>query len=164
MNRQLVSIGLAAAVVWGVAVALVPQHAVTALRVVLVAAVLVVGTSVLAAIGAVTRHERRRTPLDAAASGPAPSLDPQGLRDARRDLGRPHAEGRLPIPVWNQLQAVAALRTGTSTRRGRAADRTPLSAESTALLRTRPPAGAARHPAAVATIVHDFLDDLERLP
>lgn len=150
MNRRIAATTATAVLLWGIVAVLVPQHAVSAGRVVAAAVAVMTGALVLGAVGATAGRELPENELDLRPRSPLSPLDPHGLRDARRDLGRPHAAGSVPIAVWERL--VASLR-----------DRDALDARTQRLLSARPPAGTQRDPAAVAAAVHRTLDAFDRL-
>lgn len=168
MNRQLRTSLVAATVLAGLVLVSVPQHAVTAFRVLTVAVVAITGALVLAAVGQVVRREPPRTALDRRPVAAVPPLDPRGLRDARRDLAQPAAPGSVPRAVWERLVLATSMRlqqlgVDVATARGRADVATWLRPDTTELVSAPPVAGTRRDPAAVAATVHRTLDELDSL-
>lgn len=169
MNRRLVSFTLAAVVVAGVAMAIVPQHAWSIARVLAVAVAVLAGAAVLAAVGAVTGRDPEITALDRTVGGTAPPLDPHGLRDARRALGRPARPGAVPPPVWDRLRTAALLALAErgldiDNPRTRVHARRLLKPATWDLLTTPPAPGGTTDPAIVAAVTNRVLDELESLP
>ncbi len=138
MNRLILRYVLATAVGAGVLVAVLPQHAVSVVRLAAGTAVVLAASLVLRAVAPVVARHPTPTALDRRPSVGAPPLDPHGLRDARRDLDRPAAPGSVPPVIADRLASVAA-------RAGQDLD-------------VRRRAGTTRDPAAVAAIVHRTLD------
>ena len=168
MNRRIAAAAAAGTVIAGTTAAIAPQHAFSAARVLAAAVAVVTGTLVLLAVAPVVRREVRPTDLDRRAGTGAPALDPHGLRDARRDLGRPAAAGAVPPAVWDRLVVAAALRlqgigVDVETERGRAAIGEILSPSTAALLGAAPGRGSERDPQRVSSVVHRTLDELEQL-
>lgn len=166
MNRRLGTFVLAAGAVGGVAVAVAPQHAWTVGRVLAGAVVLLVGAAILVAAGAVTRVDPALTSLDRPASAVIDPLEPQGLRDARRMLDRPHAPGAVPPEVWRRLRQAARLRLAEAgvdmdEPRDRDPARAMMSEETWRVLAASPSPGTVHQPRRVAAIVHRVLDDLD---
>lgn len=165
MNRRIYSVALAAVVVGGVAAMVVPQHTVSIARVLATAVAAVAGGCLLAAVGPLVSREAPRTALDSMPRAGAPPLDPHGLRDARRDLGRPCARGSVPRPVWDRLVVRARMQLeeighdlDDPRSQDAVADRVP--DRTIRLLGAPPPHGDHRDPAGAAALVHRTLDDL----
>jgi hypothetical protein len=168
VNRRIAAAIAAGAVIAGTAAAIAPQHASSAARVLAAAVAVVTGALVLLAVARVVRREVRPTDLDRRAATGAPALDPHGLRDARRDLGRPAAAGGVPPEVWDRLVVAARLRlhgigVDVETDRGRGAIGELLSAPTVALLGAAPARGSDREPQGVSAVVHRTLDELDQL-
>lgn len=168
MNRRLLSIVIATALLAGLAIAIVPQHALTIVRVGAVTVVAVAGALVLIAIAALGDADAPSTALDRPRTDGAPPLDPHGLRDARRDLDRPRVDGSIPTAVWERLIVATALRMQSlgidiDSPRTRVEAQRRLRATTWNLLITPPLPGTVRDPAAVAAVVHRTLDELESL-
>lgn len=168
MNRRIAAAAAAGATIAGAAAALAPQHAFSAARVLAVAVAVVTGALVLLAVAPVVRREAHLTDLDRRTGSGAPALDPHGLRDARRDLGRPAASGAVPPEVWDRLVVAATLRlqgigVDVETDRGRAAIGEVLSAPALTLLGAAPVRGSDRDPQRVSAVVHRTLDELDQL-
>lgn len=167
MNRRISSIALAAGVVGGVAATVVPQHAVSIARVLATAVAAVAGGLLLGAVGTFVSRDAPRTGLDSMPKTGAPPLDPHGLRDARRDLSRPCAEGSVPRPVWDRLVVQARMRFHDIGHEldpaslETLADRLP--ARTLRFLAAPPPHGDHCDPASTADLVHRTLDDLSSL-
>lgn len=168
MNRRLLPVALAALAVAGAATAVVPQH--LASLVVLAAATVVVVLALLLLVlaGPLVTTEPPTSPLDGTPAGRVPALDPQGLRDARRDLASRRRVDALPPAVWERLVVAAVLRLhrcgvdvdSPSTReQGRAL----LRPGTWSLLVTPPAPGPTADPAGVAAIVNRTLDELDAL-
>ncbi len=139
---------MAAVVVGGFAVVLVPQHATSIVRLLAVTVAVVAGALVLAAVGPVVAREPIASALDHLPAVGATPLDPHGLRDARRDLDRPAAPGTVPPAVRDRL--VDAL--GAHSRSDVVL---PLASATSS-------PKAVRDRARVAAIVHRILDDVEQ--
>jgi hypothetical protein len=168
VNRRLRSIAAAAAALAGAGTAVVPQHA-ASLAVLAAATVAVVAAAFLLVLaGPLVTAERPRTTLDgAAARSKAPSLDPQGLRDARRDLAA-RGDGTLTPAVHRRLRAGATLRLAAlgvdlDDAAGQQHARTLLGPASAGLLLGSPPAGAEVDARRTARTVHRTLDELDAL-
>lgn len=152
MNRRIAAAALAAAIVGGLACLALPQHAASIIRLAAATVAVHTGGLVLVAVAPVVSREPERTALDHTPATGAPPLDPHGLRDARRDLDRPAAAGVLPAAVRDRLLEVYGTRTN---------DDRPVPD----VLRPAPTTGTVRRdPAAVARLVHRFLDDLDSTP
>lgn len=168
MNRRLVPVVLAALAVAGTAVAVVPQHAASIAALGAATVVVVLALLLLVLAGPLVTTEGPTTALDGLPPGQAPALDPQGLRDARRDLAGRGAAGSVPPAVRERLVVAAALRLqrcgidldSPNTRdHGRA-----LLAPGTWALLVAPPApGTTADAAGAAATVHRTLDELDAL-
>lgn len=168
MNRRIAAAAAGGTAIAGAAAALAPQHAFSGARVLTAAVAAVTGALVLLAVAPVVRREVRPTDLDRRAGTGAPALDPHGLRDARRDLGRASAAGAVPPEVWDRLVVAATLRlqgigVDVETDRGRAAIGEVLTAPTATLLGAVPVRGSDRDPQRVASVVHRTLDELDQL-
>jgi hypothetical protein len=168
VNRRIAASAAAAAVLVGMALVVVPQHGWSAARVGAVAVAVTAGGLVLLAVAPAVHREPPASELDRRASAGAPPLDPHGLRDARRDLGRPAAAGSVPRPVHDRLVGAAAVRfqhlgIDPETGRGRGAVATLVRSATVQLLDTVPPPGSAPAPRRVAEVVHRTLDELDAL-
>lgn len=86
MIRRLASAALAALALGGAVTALVPQHAASLLLLAAGTLVVVVATFLLVLAGPLVTAEPVATALDLTPGPGAPTLEPQGLRDARRRL------------------------------------------------------------------------------
>lgn len=148
MNRRIATVLAAAVVLAGAVMIVLPQHAATAARVSAATVAVLTGTLVLGAVAAIAGRAPVESALDHPPTTGVAPLDPHGLRDARRDLGRPGATGQLPPVVWDRLT------------RARPVGRLPDDVER--LLAAPPGHGQHRDPAAVAAVVHRVLDSYER--
>jgi len=161
--RRLASVAVAAAAIAGAGAAVVPQHAAT-LVVLGVATVAVVAAGFLLVLaGPLVSNRPEPWPAPGAATSPVPVLDPQGLRDARRDLaGR--SDGGLPPAVHRRLRAAAERRLA-DLGLDLADERAPRLLGATAEVLAAAPATptTAGHPLAAAVAAHRLLDDLDRL-
>lgn len=168
MNRRLVPVALAALVVAGTAAAVVPQHAASIAALAAATVVVVLALLLLVLAGPLVTAEPPTTALDGLPPGRAPALDPQGLRDARRDLAGRRAAGSLPPAVWERLVVAAVLRLqrcgididSPSTREQ---GRVLLAPGTWALLVTPPAPGTTADAAGAAATVHRTLDELDAL-
>ena len=168
MNRRITASVSAALVLLGGVLAVVPQHGWSGARVVATAVVVVTGGLVLLAIAPVVQRELPTGALDQLPTAGVPPLDPHGLRDARRDLGRPTAPGSVPPDVWDRLVVAATLRlhergVDVTTPRGLDQMDRLLQPGTAELLGSVPLQGTDRDPAGVSTIVHRTLDELDTL-
>lgn len=168
MNRRLRSVAVAAAALAGAGAAVVPQHA-ASLAVLAAATVAVVAAAFLLVLaGPLVTADRPRTALDGVtARSAAPALDPQGLRDARRDLAA-RGDGRLTPAVHRRLRAGVTLRltahaVDLDDPAGQREARGLLSRETAGLLLGAPPAGADVDARRTARTVHRTLDELDAL-
>lgn len=123
MIRRLGSAALAAVALAGVVVAIVPQHAASLVLLAAGTVVVIAAGFLLLLTGPLVTADRPTTALDVARAAGAPSLEPQGLRDARRDLAGRTAPGSLPATVRDRLLAAgfdlpAAAPTGASPTSG----------------------------------------------
>lgn len=168
MNRRLLAVTLAAVTVAGAAAAVVPQHAASVAALAAATVVVVLALLLLVLAGPLVTAEPLTTALDGVPAGRAPALDPQGLRDARRDLAGRRGAGALPPAVWERIVVAAVLRLqrcgidvdSPSTReQGRAL----LHPSTWALLVTPPAPGSTVDAAGAAAIVHRTLDELDAL-
>lgn len=165
MNRRLAGVAAAAVVLAGAVSVVVPQHALSASRVLAVTIAVIAGALVLGAVAPLVSQDPPRTAFDARPRGEARPLDPHGLRDARRDLGRPARAGDLPAPVFERLRVAAALRTEQlgfdpeDPRAWHALERR-LGPDTWRRLAVRPAPGPVSDRSATAAIVHRTLDEL----
>lgn len=111
MIRRLGSASVAAAALGGAITSLVPQHAASLLLLAAGTLVVVAAAFLLVLAGPLVTTGPPATALDVAPGRAAPTLEPQGLRDARRDLSARAGVGSLPRSVHQRLLAagVAAL-------------------------------------------------------
>ncbi len=151
MNRRIGLAALAAMAVTGVVIVLLPQHAVSLVRIGATTVTVTSAGLVLAAVGPVVAREPETSALDQLPATGVPPLEPHGLRDARRDLDRPTAPGSVPAAVRRRL--LDALHA-----RGVA------DADLPQPLTAVPPAGSGRDPAGVARVVNEILDTAEQGP
>ena len=168
MNRRIAASAAAATVLVGIALVVVPQHGWSAARVAAVAVAAVTGALVLLAVAPAVHRELPTSALDRRPTSGAPPLDPHGLRDARRDLGRAAAADAVPRPVWDRLVVAATMRLqqlgiDLETDRGRDDVTALLPPATTRLLHTVPRPGSEPAPRRVATLVHRTLDELDAL-
>lgn len=140
MTRRLGSCALAAVAVAATVAVVVPQHAASLALLAAGTVVLVAGVFLLVLAGPLVITDRPVTALDVAPGPGAPRLDPQGLRDARRDLAARTTPGSLPKPVHDRLVTAGVLSPGPA-----------------------PATGAAVDPAAAARRVHRLLDEPDPL-
>lgn len=103
MTRRLASVALAAAALAGGVASVLPQHAASLALLAAGTVVVVAAMFLLLLAGPLVTAEHPVAALDVAPGSGAPALDPQGLRDARRDLATRHAAGSLPAPVHERL-------------------------------------------------------------
>lgn len=136
MNRRLASVCVAAAALAGGVATVLPQHAASLALLAAGTVVVVAAAFLLLLAGPSVAADAPVTALDVAPGAGAPALDPQGLRDARRDLTARHAPGSLPAPVHERL-----VRAGLLTPAG------------------PQPSGTAVDPARTAQLVHRLLDE-----
>ena len=137
MIRRLRAAVAAAVALAGAGAVLVPQHA-TSLALLAAGTVVVVAAAYLLVLsGPLVATTPPVTALDVGPGPGAPTLEPQGLRDARRDLAARAEAGSLPGPVHDRLVAAGVL---------------PASAP-------RPAAGGTAGPVTAAALVHRLLDD-----
>ena len=120
MNRRIALVALAAAVVSGVLVAVLPQHAVSIVRIGAATLTAVTAALVLTAVAPVVAREPATSALDQLRTLGAPPLDPHGLRDARRDLDRPTAPGSVPPAVRTPVGVTSVMASVTTSTCGRA--------------------------------------------
>lgn len=169
MNRRLAPVAAAAVAVAGAVTAVVPQHAASLVLLAATTVLVVLALFLLVLAGPLVTAESPRTALDrGSASCAAPALDPQGLRDARRDLGQRHRSGQLPRAVRERLVAAARLRLqhrgiDLDAPGGREQAQALLGSATWALLADRPAPGSTVAPAATAATVHRTLDELDEL-
>lgn len=168
MTRRLVPVVLSSVAVAGIAVVVVPQHAASLAALAAATVVVVLALFLLVLAGPLVTAEPPTTALDAPPGGRAPGLDPQGLRDARRDLTGRCRDGALPPPVWERLVVAAVLRlqrcgVDVDDPATREQGRALLRPATWALLVTPPGAGTALDPAGAAATVHRTLDELDAL-
>lgn len=168
MNRRITASSVAAVVLLGAVLVAVPQHGWSAARVLAASVVVVTGALVLLAIGPAVQREPPTGALDQVPTPGVPPLDPHGLRDARRDLGRPTSPASVPSDVWDRLVVAATLRlheigVDVTTQRGLDQLGRLLRPATAELLASVPPAGTGRDPARVAAVVHRTLDELDSL-
>lgn len=119
MTRRLGSAALAAVALAGFVAAVVPQHAASLALLAAGTLVVVAATYVLVLAGPLVTADPPRSAVDALPAAGAPSLDPQGLRDARRDLVARTTSGAVPAPVRDRLAMVgidAPVGASTGTR------------------------------------------------
>lgn len=167
MNRRLRSVAVAAVALAGAGATVVPQHA-ASLAVLAAATVAVVAAAFLLVLaGPLVTAERPATALDGVAPrSRASALDPQGLRDSRRDLAA-RGDGALTPAVHRRLRAGAALRLAPHAvdLDDPAAEeaRALLSRDTAALLTAAAPAGADVDARRTARTVHRTLDELDAL-
>ena len=105
MIRRLGSAALAAVALAGSVAVLVPQHAASLVLLTAGTLVVVAAAFLLVLAGPLVTADRPTTALDVARATGAPSLEPQGLRDARRDLAARTVPGVLPAVVRDRLRA-----------------------------------------------------------
>lgn len=168
MIRRLGPVALSAVAVAGAAVAVVPQHAASLAALAAATVVVVLALFLLVLAGPLVTTEPPATALDAPPPGHVPGLDPQGLRDARRDLAGRGQHGALPPAVWERLVVAAVLRlqrcgVDIDSPATRDQGRALLRPETWSLLVSPPRSGATSDPARVATTVHRTLDELDAL-
>ncbi len=168
MIRRLQAVVAAAVAVAAVAAVVVPQHAASLALLAAGTVVVVLAVFLLVLAGPLVTGEHPATALDASPGTGAPGLDPQGLRDARRDLAGRAQASSLPPAIWERLVVAGVLRLqrrgiDIDNPRTRAEGEALLSAATWALLASPPRAGSAVDPARVASIVHRTLDELDRL-
>lgn len=149
MNRRIAVAALAGAVVSGLVVVVLPQHATSIVRVGASTVTAIAAALVIAAVAPVVAREPTTSALDHVPTPGASPLDPQGLRDARRDIDRPTAPGSVPSAVRRRL--VEALRV-----RGLPDERLP------AILTDEPRPGSGRDAPAVSQLVNEILDAAEQ--
>lgn len=170
MNRRIAAAVFAAGLLGGTAVVIVPQHAVSIVRLLAAAVAVVVAGLVLLAVVPVAARPAPQTPLDRRPSRGAAPLDPPGLRAARRDLGRSATTDRLPAAMRQRLRLASAVRLqdvgidlDDPQHLDRAADR--LGSRTWKLLQEptdgHRPTGRRLQPAELAATVHRILDDLD---
>lgn len=171
MIRRVVALAAASGAVAAMAVVVVPQHAASALALAGAAVVVVLAVSALVLAGPLVEREVPVTELDVGDAPGAPTLEPAGLRDARRDLTLPGGRP-VPRPVWERLAVAAVLRLqergiDIDSPRTRHQGEAMLSRETWALLTTPPAPDRSRPgsppPGTVAAVVHRTLDELDRL-
>lgn len=109
MNRRLRAAAVAAAALASATATVLPQHAASLVLLAAGTVVVVAAAFLLVLAGPLVAAPRPATALDVAPGAGAPPLDPQGLRDARRDLASRHAPGSLPAPVHDRLVAAGVL-------------------------------------------------------
>lgn len=136
MTRRLVPVVLAAIALAGAVAAVVPQHAASLALLAAGTVVVVSAVFLLLLAGPLVTATHPVTALDVAPGAGAPTLDPQGLRDARRDLAARHAPGSLPAPVRERLVRAGLLDPSD-----------------------RPTSGTTADPAGAAELVHRLLDE-----
>lgn len=168
MIRRLGPVALSTVAVAGVAVAVVPQHAASLAALAAATVVVVLALFLLVLAGPLVTADPPSTALDVPRAGHAPGLDPQGLRDARRDLAGRCREGALPPAVWERLVVAAVLRlqrcgVDIDSPATRDQGRALLRPDTWSLLVSPPRSGTAAAPAAVAATVHRTLDELDAL-
>lgn len=122
MTRRLVSVALAAVALAGGFAAVVPQHAASLALVAAGTVVVVSAVFLLLLAGPLATAAHPVTALDVAPRAGAPALDPQGLRDARRDVAARHAPGSLPAPVRDRLVRAGLLDPSDPPATGTTAD------------------------------------------
>lgn len=105
MIRRLGSAALAAVSLAGVVVAIVPQHAASLVLLTAGTLVVVAAAFLLVLAGPLVTADQPTTALDVERAAGAPALEPQGLRDARRDLAGRSAPGSVPAAVRDRLLA-----------------------------------------------------------
>lgn len=178
MNRRLVAVATAALALAGGTIFVAPQHTVSVLRLFAGSVVVMAGALVLSAVAPYVAETPAETALDRTARRRVDTLDPHGLRDARRDLGRAAAPGGIPAEVWQRLRQLAELRAARagldpdviliaeSDAPAPTRSRPRLSAATSTLLASPPatsPTGRAADPTRIAAVVHRVLDDLDTL-
>lgn len=137
MIRRLRSAMAAAVGLAAVGAVLVPQHAASLALLAGGTLVVVAAGYVLVLSGPLVAAEPPVTGLDVEPGAGAPTLEPQGLRDARRDLAARTQAGSLPGAVHDGLVAAGVLAASAP----------------------RPALGESADPAAAAALVHRLLDD-----
>lgn len=168
MNRRLLSVALAAVAVAGLSTAVVPQHLASLVVLAAATVVVVLALFLLVLAGPLVTTAPPTTALDGVAAGRVPALDPQGLRDARRDLGGRRRAEQLPPAVWERLVVAAVLRlqrcgVDVDSPSTRAQGRALLRESTWSLLVTPPAAGTTADAAGAAAIVNRTLDELDAL-
>lgn len=165
MTRRLASVLAAAATLAGTVAVVVPQHAASLVALAGGTVVVVLAVFLLVLAGPLATAEQPRSALDGHAVTGAPSLDPQGLRDARRDLAGRSA-GSLPPAVRERLLVASELhlhRLGIDVHDAGAHGGAPLHPATWTLLTTPPPPGHVVDPERCAATVHRTLDELDAL-
>ena len=137
MIRRLGSAALAAVALAGVVATIVPQHAASLALLAAGTLVVVAAAFLLVLTGPLVAARPPATALDVARTAGAPSLEPQGLRDARRDLAARATPGSLPAAVRDRLLAAGVDPPALADTSG----------------------GPTSDPAAVAALVDRLLDD-----
>lgn len=164
MTRRLASVVAAAAALAGMVASVVPQHAASVVALAGGAVVVVLAVFLLVLAGPLAVAEQPRSDLDGSAVPGASRLDPQGLRDARRDLAGRSAVPS-PLAVRERLLVAAELhlqRLGTDVDEARAHGALLRPATWT-LLTTPSPPGQMADPERTAAVVHRTLDELDAL-
>lgn len=105
MIRRLGSAALAAVALAGMVAVVVPQHAASLVLLSAGTLVVVAAAFLLVLAGPLVTADRPTTALDVEPAAGVPPLEPQGLRDARRDLATWATPGSLPAPVRRRLLA-----------------------------------------------------------
>jgi len=163
--RRLASVAAAAAAIAGAAAVVVPQHAASlaSLAAGTVAVVAAIFLVVLAGPLVSAAPSGSTLAVGGERAAPAP-LDPQGLRDARRDLSSP-AGAALPAPVHRRLRAAAERRLAAHGVDLDDAVRAPGLLGATTWRQLAEPAAprTGTDRAAVASATARILDDLDRL-
>lgn len=113
MIRRLRSAAVAAMALAGAAAALVPQHAASLASLAAGTLVVVAAAYLLVLSGPLASAAPPVTSLDESGAGAA-TLEPQRLREARRDLHARRAAGSLPTAVHERLVAAGILPTSTA--------------------------------------------------
>ncbi len=176
LDRRLATMAVAAVLVGAVVALLAPQHAATLVALAAGTTVVVGAALALLLVAPLAAAARPASALDHPPGPGAEALEPAGLRDARRDLGRSGGTGPVPEPVRQRLAVAAQLhlvRVGLDldgrTRAGtpRATARGMLRATTYDLLTGAgtpgPRAATAPTAATAAAAVHRTLDELEAL-
>ena len=109
MIRRLASAALAALALGAAVAVVLPQHAASLALLAAGTVTVVAATFLLLLAGPLVTADRPTTPLDGERSAGAPTLEPQGLRDARRDLAARAAPGSVPAAVRDRLAAAGVV-------------------------------------------------------
>ncbi|HEX4901503.1 MAG TPA: hypothetical protein VFV42_01750 [Acidimicrobiales bacterium] len=104
MIRRIGAVAVAASVVAGLGTVIVPQHAASLAAVAAATVAVVAATFLLVVAGPLVAAPPPAWPGAGGRAGTPPPLDPQGLRDARREVARRLAAGTSARALLAELQ------------------------------------------------------------